>query len=484
MADQSLTYSLDEALSTIGFGKFQGLVFAYAGLGWIAEAMEIMILSFIGPAVQSEWGLSSTEESMVSTVVFAGMLVGAYTIGLISDTYGRKKGFLGIAIVNTVAGFLSAFSPSYIWLVILRCLVGTGLGGGHVFLTWFLEFVPTPNRGTWMVTFSAFWTIGTIFEASLAWIVMPRLGWRWLLALSSAPSFALLLFYGLTLESPRYLYMKGRTAEAQDVLKKVALMNRTNLPPGNLGSDQLTKPEEESGLLEDTHFLSSTRKEIKDSKTRPSSLFQLFSKKLITTTLLLWLIYFGHTFSYYGVILLTSELSSGKSKCSSIALPSETMQNSSLYLDVFVTTFAEFPGLILSAILVDRIGRKFSIEIMLVLGFILLLPLVSRQHETLTTTLLFGARMFISTAFRVVSVYAAEAYPTSVRATGVGTATAIGRIGGMICPLVAVGLVSGCHQTAAVTLFEVVIVLSGLSVLFFPLETKGRELIDTVSNSE
>lgn len=71
-------------------------------------------------------------------------------------------------------------------------------------------------------------------------------------------------------------------------------------------------------------------------------------------------------------------------------------------------------------------------------------------------------------------------YPTNVRATGVGITTAIGRIGGMVCPLVAVGLVSGCHQTAAVIVFEVMILLSGLCVLLFPFETKGRELTDTI----
>lgn len=54
----------------------------------------------------------------------------------------------------------------------------------------------------------------------------------------------------------------------------------------------------------------------------------------------------------------------------------------------------------------------------------------------------------------------------------------MGRIAGMICPLVAVGLVSGCHQMAAIGLFEAVIILSGISVLLFPIETKGRELND------
>lgn len=69
-----------------------------------------------------------------------------------------------------------------------------------------------------------------------------------------------------------------------------------------------------------------------------------------------------------------------------------------------------------------------------------------------------------------------------MRTTGVGIATGMARIAGMICPLVAVGLVSGCHQMGAISLFEVVIILCGLSVLLFPIETKGRKLTDIVGD--
>ena len=90
MGDENQKYTVDEALLAVGFGYFQVIILLYAGVGWVSEAMEMMLLSFIGPAVQSAWGLSSHEESLLTSVVFAGMLVGAYSWGSVSDIYGRR----------------------------------------------------------------------------------------------------------------------------------------------------------------------------------------------------------------------------------------------------------------------------------------------------------------------------------------------------------------------------------------------------------
>ncbi|KAL1531256.1 organic cation/carnitine transporter 7-like isoform X2 [Salvia divinorum] len=285
MGDSDHVYSLDEALATVGFGKYQGLMLAYGGLGYIADAMEIMILSFIGAAVESEWHLSFGEKSLISTVVFAGMLVGSYFWGVISDAYGRKKGILGLAIVTSVAGLLSAFSPNYTSLLILRCIAGAGLGGMHTFTTWFLEFIPVPNRGVWMIVFSSFWTVRTIFEAGLAWIVMPKFGWRWLIAISSEHCFIVHLLYCLVPETPRTTLQNG-------TLVLDHIKDDNDFPP----------PEDAPVVDEADNYKSSPS---------PSTFFLLFSPKLIRTTLALWFLYFGNTFSYYGVILLTSELSNG-----------------------------------------------------------------------------------------------------------------------------------------------------------------------------
>eukprot|EP01018_Ginkgo_biloba_P026871 Gb_23365 [translate_table: standard] len=85
------TFSVDDALQAVGFGKYQGLLLAYAGMGWVAEAMEMMLLSFVGPAVHSEWGLSPHQESLITSVVFVGMMVGACSWGILSDSKGRRQ---------------------------------------------------------------------------------------------------------------------------------------------------------------------------------------------------------------------------------------------------------------------------------------------------------------------------------------------------------------------------------------------------------
>lgn len=100
MGDEAYTYTVDEALLSLGFGKFQTLVLAYAGIGWLSEAMEIMLLSFVGPSVRTEWGISDKQESLISSVVFAGMMIGAFTWGYVSDNYGRRQGRLPSPFVS------------------------------------------------------------------------------------------------------------------------------------------------------------------------------------------------------------------------------------------------------------------------------------------------------------------------------------------------------------------------------------------------
>ncbi|KAL8544586.1 hypothetical protein ACS0TY_004971 [Phlomoides rotata] len=241
MGDSDPVYTLDEALNVVGFGKYQGLVLVYGALGWV------------------------------------------------SDSYGRRNAILGVSIISGVAGLLGSSSPNYISLLILRCIAGVGLEGSHTFNAWFLESVPMQNRGAWMIVFSSFWTLGSILEAALAWIVMPSYGWRWLIALSSVPSFIVFLLYGLAPKSPRYLCMKRRTNEARKILEKAASLNGTALQTGRIVSDKQAR-----AASENTHLLSKPT----DNKDKANCLKSPLTLSLKNCTIA-WLMCYYQTYSKF-----------------------------------------------------------------------------------------------------------------------------------------------------------------------------------------
>ncbi|KAJ1291525.1 hypothetical protein BS78_02G321600 [Paspalum vaginatum] len=360
---------------------------------------------------------------------------------------------------------------------------GYGFGRWPCALYWFIEFVPAAKRGTWMVVFHVSWTVGTVLEALLAWAVMPVLGWRWLLALSSAPCIVLLIFFPLTPESPKYLCSRGRTIDATVILERIARVNKGTLPPGILIYTPEKHVDSNHGTSESALLIAEDNAGIEEDKSSMTSdvlTFQaLWSYDLIRLTFLLCFIYLANYFAYYGVILLTSKLSNGGRACASSRTHLMQPNSGNLYRDVLVTSLAEFPGLLLAGLLVDRIGRKTSMGGMLMMCGAFLAPLSGQLGEGLVTTLLFCARTCIMGSFAVLYVYTPELYPASSRNTGVGITSSLGRIGSIISPLIVVGLLESCRQKETVIVMDLALFLAGVtcaSSLERPRAAKSNEI--------
>lgn len=170
-----------------------------------------------------------------------------------------------------------------------------------------------------------------------------------MLAFSSIPSSLLLLFYRTVPESPRFLCSKGRNTEALAILEKIARMNGALLPSGVLVSEHEIELEEKGSQSEDSHLLLTKRDEgavderMSSNTQGFSPIFMLLSPDLAKSTLLLWVVFVGNAFSYYGLVLLTTELNNGRNKCGSNELHSEK-SNGVSYKDVFITSFAGCPS--------------------------------------------------------------------------------------------------------------------------------------------
>ncbi|XP_012934968.2 synaptic vesicle 2-related protein, partial [Aplysia californica] len=153
----------------------------------MSDAMEIMLLSILSPELQCTWQLTGAQEALLTTAVFAGMAVSSNVWGLLFDKYGRRFGLLFFAVISAYFGSLSALSPSYEWILVLRFIVGLGLGATPQSMTYYSEFLPTKSRGQCLLAIALLWALGSVLEAVLAIIIIPTLGWRWLVAISSPP---------------------------------------------------------------------------------------------------------------------------------------------------------------------------------------------------------------------------------------------------------------------------------------------------------
>uniref|UniRef100_A0A3Q3AF91 Synaptic vesicle 2-related protein-like n=1 Tax=Kryptolebias marmoratus TaxID=37003 RepID=A0A3Q3AF91_KRYMA len=370
---------------------------------------------------------------------FIGMGLGSPVWGNVSDKYGRKLGLTLCMCWTLCYGVLSAFSPVYGWLLVLRGLVGFGIGGAPQ-VTLYSEFLPVKARGICIMLIAAFWAIGTVFEVLLALWIMPTLGWRWLLGLSAVPVGLFVCFCFWLPESPRFDVLSGRREKALATLTRVAAENGKTMPQGTL-----------------TEYKQNDRGRVKD----------LFTSQYWKTTLL-----FANAFCYYGIVLLTTELFQAGDSCGSQGAkiePSCDLEckylTSDDYKDLLWTTLAEFP---------DYLGRKKSMAICFFMFSLFVLPLFACIGVALTV-FIFISRAFISGGYQVVFVYTPEVFPTETRALAMGTSSAVARIGALITPFVAqVMLRTSVYLTLSV--YCGCSLLAAIASLILPIETLGRGL--------
>ncbi|XP_062410107.1 synaptic vesicle 2-related protein-like [Sardina pilchardus] len=451
------TFTVEEAVEAIGFGRFQWKLSMLTGVAWMADAMEMMILSILGPQLHCEWRLPSWEVAFITSVVFIGMMLSSSLWGNISDKYGRRVGLITCMAWTLYYGLLSAFAPVYGWILILRGLVGFGIGGAPQSVTLYSEFLPSKSRATCIMLIEIFWALGAVFEVLLAMLVMPTLGWRWLLAFSTLP---LVLFITLCFwlpESARYDVLTGNSKKALVTLKRIAKDNRMELPKGRLIANQ----QDERGKIKD-----------------------LLTPEYRMTTILLWFIWFANAFAYYGLVLLTTELFQAGDICgvhtaSAKAEPRCSLECSYLtlddYKDLLWTTLAEFPGLFITLWVIDRIGRKKSMVMCFVAFSVSLLPLYACIGRIALIIFIFIARAFITGGWQAAYVYTPEVYPTVTRAVGIGTSSGLARVGALLTPFVAqVLLRSSVYLTLSV--YCVCSLLAAVAAWFLPIETAGRAL--------
>jgi len=387
-----------------------------SGLGWMFDAMDVGLLSFILAALKADWGLSAGQMGWLGAINSIGMAVGAIGFGMLADRIGRKQVFILTLLLFAIASGLSAFASTLAVLFVLRFFIGMGLGGElPVASTYVSERVAAHERGRVVVLLESFWAVGWILAALIAYFVIPRfaqdMGWRVALALGALPAF-------------------------------YALYLRRQLP-----DDAPTAPPA-AGLP------------------WTARLAALWSPAHARATLMLWLLWFTVVFSYYGMFLWLPSVMVGKR----FALIKS-------FEYVLLMTLAQLPGYFTAAWLIERAGRKFVLVVYLT--GTAASAWAFGNADTQGALLLYGALLsfFNLGAWGALYAYSPENYPAPIRASGVGTAAGIGRLGGILGPLTIPFLGAQGWGTGAIFgLFAATLLVGVLAVAVLGRETRGAQV--------
>ena len=437
VADQE---SFVERLDRVPLNRFHWRLLAVSGIGWMFDAMDVILISFLLVPIGREFALDATRIGLVASAGFVGMFFGAAISGRLADRYGRRIVFSGTLVIFSIGALLSAIAPTFETLLLARVIAGLGLGGElPVAATLVSEFSPRAQRGRMIVLLESFWAYGTLVAGVIAITVLPNLGWRWVFAVGALPALYAAYLRTALPESPRFLAERGRGAEADAIVRRVERASGGAL----LTLARVTAP-------------------ARAGRSRISDLFRPESRR---RTAMLWILWFGIVFTYYGIFLYVPTLLVARGL-------SEVRSNEFFFL----STIAQVPGYFSAAWLVERWGRKPTLVAYL-LGSGLCAFLFGNAG-TGTDAFVYAALLsfFNLGAWAVVYTITPELYPTAIRATGAGIAAAVGRTGGILGPFLTPVLVPVIGQSGIFAMFMIVFVLTALVVFALAEETKGRSL--------
>ncbi|MGP5390166.1 MFS transporter [Glutamicibacter arilaitensis] len=424
--------------------KVQGTIFIIGGFGFMFDAWDVTLNGALIPLVAEQWGLDRPTAALLGTSNLVGMAVGAFLWGGIADRYGRKNAFSLTLLMFSLFTILGALSPNFGFFVAFRFLAGVGLGGCiPVDYALVGEFTPSKLRGRVLTAMDGWWPVGAALSFFVSgWVMATADNWRLILAVMILPAFMVYLVRRSMPESPLFLAAKGRDAEARAVIDQ--LVERT-------GADK------HDYVIEPVQLPKAPR-----WWEQVASLWK-YSWKITATS---WLLFMTILLIYYLALTWLPSI-----------LTEAGMAQSTSFFATAVMALMGLVGVVIAALLVERVGRKWLLAISAPISGIVLIVVAQNLQVPATAiawVLVFG--VVVQVAIPVLYAYVSELYPTELRASGFGWASTMSRFAAGFGPLLFAALwpVVGLGW-----LFAGATVLVLLAVLFmsrFAPETRGMRL--------
>jgi AAHS family 4-hydroxybenzoate transporter-like MFS transporter len=378
------------------------------------DGFDTQAIGYVAPALAKEWGLTKGSLGPVFSAGLFGLMIGALIFGPLADRIGRKKIIVLSSLAFGIGTLATAFITDVNTLLVIRFLTGLGLGGAMpnaVAMT--SEFSPHRRRATMVMVMFCGFSVGAALGGLLAAALIPQFGWRSVFVVGGLAPLLLVPILMLRLpESVRFLALTGRAHE------RVAQLL------GHINPKAVFAP--------GTQFI------VHEPALAGIPVLHLFRDGRTLVTLLLWVVFFMSLLVLYFLSnwlpTVLNDLGASVSEAAAIG--------SMLQVGGVVGTFA-----------LGSIIDRFSFRALALVYFVAVFAVGAigqLGHSVVFVTLAIFATGFCIVGGQIAAnALAATYYPTSVRATGVGWALGIGRVGSIVGPLVGGALLTAKWSTGS-----------------------------------
>jgi len=379
--------------------KHHKILVFWCSIIMLFDGYDLVIYGSVLPHLMTEWQLSPQTAGLLGAASLMGMMVGAITLGMAADKFGRKNVIIACTILSSLAVTMNGFTHDVISFFICRFLTGLGLGGAVPNLVTIVkEMSPSTHRNRLINFVLAFYGVGAIISGLAGLFLISTFGWKiafWI----AGSSIVIVPFMMKTFpESISYLIHKNRQTEVVQTLKK--------LNPHHIHQPQM-------------HYVVEMT-----SNTQKNPVLGLFTEGKAFRTFLIWS-------SFAMVMLMVYGLNTWLPKLMNVG--GYSLGSSITFL--VTLNIGAILGTLVFGVIADQLGAKKT----LVLGYILAALSISclgfHPPKLILTLLLIIAGGATVGSMAVIHALAADFYPANIRSTGVSFAAAIGRFGAIAGPL-------------------------------------------------